>query len=401
MLRRTIPGSFTAVAIDRVTSQFQNAFFALEPAIQGFRQHARLVIVLDGTFLTGKYKGILFVAVTHDGNNQIFPLAARIGHVENEETWTWFLGQLERAYGSPNPLLIVSDGAKSISNAIKTVFPRAKHGLCVVHMMRNMKVYGREVVNLFRQAAFAFDGNVCSTLTRKLQKIHPGAYENIMKIGLKKWARSACDVRRFHYMTSNAAETFNAKIIWARTLPVTSVLEILRSISEKWFYKRNKAAMERDHELTEVAQKLLGEAIEKGAKLRAEPIGSNKFNVKDELDNHLVDMSLKECSCGEFHIMAFPCGHAAAAARMFTLREMWGGVVLPLPNPSTWDVPEAVSLIKCIPPDNPKQAGRPRTNRRTAGPEGASSSRRKKQVYVNGVVQPNTIVLHAKFTWIC
>ncbi|KAL3633275.1 hypothetical protein CASFOL_022802 [Castilleja foliolosa] len=106
-------------------------------------------------------------------------------------------------------------------------------------------------------------------------------------------------------------------------------------------------------------------------------------------------MSLKECSCAEFHIMAFPCGHAAAAARkmgtilnayiddyyrMFTLREMWGGVVLPLPNPSTWDVPEAVSLIKCLPPDNPKQAGRPRISRRTAGPEGASSSRRKKQV---------------------
>ncbi|KAL3633276.1 hypothetical protein CASFOL_022803 [Castilleja foliolosa] len=262
MLRRTIPGSFTAVDIDRVTSQFKNALFALGPAIQGFRKHAHPVIVVDGTFLTGKYKGILFVAVTHDDVDMV-------------------LSQLERAYSSPNPLLIVSDGAKSISNAIKTVFPRAKHGLCIVHMMRNMKVYGREAINLFSKAAFAFDGNVCSTLTRKLQKIHPGAYENIMKIGLKKWARSACDVRRFHYMTSNAVETFNARIIWARTLPVTSVLEILRSISEKWFYKRNKAAMERDHELTEDAEKLLGEAIEKGAKLRAEPIGSNKFNVKD------------------------------------------------------------------------------------------------------------------------
>ncbi|KAL3640565.1 hypothetical protein CASFOL_015533 [Castilleja foliolosa] len=362
MLRKTNPGTVTAVNVDDETGQFHNAFFALGPAIKGFRENARPVIVVDGTFLTGKYKGILFVAVAQDGNNQIFPLAAGIGHVENDETWTWFLRNLERAYGSPDDLLIISDGAKSISNAIERAFPRAKHGLCVVHIARNLKIYGKDACKLFFQAANSCDPSVFAAKLKRLNNVSPGAYQHVLKLGPKRWARSCCDVRRYDFMTSNAAESFNNRIRWARSLPVTSVFEILRSISERWFYERNQAAMAREHELTEAVEKILGEVIENGAKLTAENLSAHKFTVKDRFNNHVVDMSENSCTCREFEIMSIPCMHAAAAARK------WG-------KPYTvW-----VSSLKCIPPDNPRQAGRPKTSRQSAVPEGASSSRRKKQ----------------------
>ncbi|KAL3640142.1 hypothetical protein CASFOL_015110 [Castilleja foliolosa] len=394
MLRETNPGTVTAVNVDDETGQFQNAFFALGPAIRGFREHARPVIVVDGTFLTGKYKGILFVAVTQDGNNQIFLLAAGIGHVENDETWTWFLRNLERAYGSPDDLLIISDGAKSISNAIERAFPRAKHGLCVVHIIRNLKSYGKDACKLFNQAANSCDPGVFAAKLKRLNNVSPGAYQHVLKLGPKRWARSCCDVRRYDFMTSNAAESFNNRIRWARSLPVTSVFEILRSISERWFYERNQAAMAREHELTEAVEKQLGEVIEKGANLTAEHVSAHMFKVKDGFNNHVVDMSENSCTCREFEIMLIPCKHAAAAARkmgktlhayvddyyrMTALREMWADIVMPLPNPSTWEIPDEVSSLKCIPPDNPRQAGRPKTSRQSAVPEGASSSRRKKQ----------------------
>ncbi|KAL3648195.1 hypothetical protein CASFOL_007619 [Castilleja foliolosa] len=70
--------------------------------------------------------------------------------------------------------------------------------------------------------------------------------------------------------------------------------------------------MSRDHELNEAVEKALGEVIEKGAKLRAEPVSANKFKVKDGFDNHVVDMSDNSCTCREFEIMLIPCMHAAA-----------------------------------------------------------------------------------------
>ena len=48
---------------------------ALGPSINGFLSSCRPVISIDATYLKEKYKGVLFVAVTKDGNEQIYPLA--------------------------------------------------------------------------------------------------------------------------------------------------------------------------------------------------------------------------------------------------------------------------------------------------------------------------------------
>ena len=44
----------------------------------------RPAIVINGTHLKRKYKGILFIAATMDGNDQIFPIAFEVGHLEND-----------------------------------------------------------------------------------------------------------------------------------------------------------------------------------------------------------------------------------------------------------------------------------------------------------------------------
>ena len=53
-----------------------------------FRTYCRLAIVIDGTHLKGKYKGILFIATTMDGNGQIFSIAFGVRHLENDRCWT-------------------------------------------------------------------------------------------------------------------------------------------------------------------------------------------------------------------------------------------------------------------------------------------------------------------------
>jgi hypothetical protein len=67
------PGSYYDIkAYDHLSTPekqvLQRAFLALGLAIAAFK-HCQPVICIDGTFLTGKYKGTILTAVAADGNN--------------------------------------------------------------------------------------------------------------------------------------------------------------------------------------------------------------------------------------------------------------------------------------------------------------------------------------------
>ncbi|EOY03524.1 Uncharacterized protein TCM_018625 [Theobroma cacao] len=49
------------------------------------------IIAIDATYLKSRFKGILFVAICKDTNKQIYPVAFGIGHIEDEDSWLWFL----------------------------------------------------------------------------------------------------------------------------------------------------------------------------------------------------------------------------------------------------------------------------------------------------------------------
>ena len=65
-------------------NRFEICFMVFDACISDFRECCRPVIVIDGTQLKGKYKGILFIATAIDGNDQIFPIALEVGHLEND-----------------------------------------------------------------------------------------------------------------------------------------------------------------------------------------------------------------------------------------------------------------------------------------------------------------------------
>ena len=65
--------------------------------------HCRPVICVDGTFLTGKYRGQILIAIGQDGNNQVVPLAFAFVESENIDSWTWFFRQLKIAVVKDKP----------------------------------------------------------------------------------------------------------------------------------------------------------------------------------------------------------------------------------------------------------------------------------------------------------
>jgi hypothetical protein len=54
--------------------------------VAGFT-HYRPAFIIDDTFLTGKYKGTLMVALGMTVENQLLPLAFALVEGENNESW--------------------------------------------------------------------------------------------------------------------------------------------------------------------------------------------------------------------------------------------------------------------------------------------------------------------------
>jgi hypothetical protein len=63
--------------------------------VAGFA-HCRPIISVDGTFLTGKYKGTLMTVVGMTAKNQLLSLAFALVESENNESWRWFFGLVRK-----------------------------------------------------------------------------------------------------------------------------------------------------------------------------------------------------------------------------------------------------------------------------------------------------------------
>jgi len=62
----------------------ERCFWAFGPCIEDFK-YCKLVVQVDGTFLTGKYHATLLTTIAQDGNRNIFPLAFAIVEGETKE----------------------------------------------------------------------------------------------------------------------------------------------------------------------------------------------------------------------------------------------------------------------------------------------------------------------------
>ncbi|XP_057802984.1 uncharacterized protein LOC131018277 [Salvia miltiorrhiza] len=381
-LKEANPGTLYDLEAD-IDCRFKHLFVALAASISPFYFHLRPVIVVDGTHLKGKNSGILFVAVTKDGNEAVFPLAIGVGPIENDESWKWFMSHLRGACGEPDNLLIVSDAHVSIANAVKSEFPNATHGICYYHLLNKMKGYGPGVAELFRQAAYAYEQSDYTRAMSAMAALKPKAYEKLLRVGPEKWARSQCPVSRYSFLTSNAAESFNARLLWARRLPICSMLEAVRLVVEQWFNDRLAAAQESDENLTPEAKQKLSAELVKSRRYTAKRTTERKYRVRASGRHYMVDLQKQSCECNEFNEDQMPCSHAIAAITEAnesvedyvhsyywnsSLVDTYSGDVNHLPPIENWNIPFRIASQLVLPNLSRRQAGRPKETRvRSAG----------------------------------
>ncbi|XP_048634985.1 uncharacterized protein LOC106350404 [Brassica napus] len=338
MLREANPGTHTSYEIDG-NENFRYLFIAFGQSIRGFNRVMRRVIVIDGTFLKNKYKGVLLVATALDGNSNLYPIAFGIVDSENERSWEWFMRQLKVVIADDHDLAFISDRHGSIAKASKA----------------------------YRVSEFEKTfATVCN--------ISPAIGDYLREADVQKWARCQFPGYRYDIRTTNPAESINSALRSPREYPVIPLLDSIREMLTQWFYERKKLISKHKHPLTKDVEKKIERRIGKGATFVVYPVSAGRLLVRGDKFNCLVDLDRRTCSCGKYTLMNIPCRHAIKAGfhvgrephtltdLMYTTgawREAYEESINPIDVPEdAWSIPEDVKKVIVLPPETRRSVGR-------------------------------------------
>ncbi|XP_048613127.1 uncharacterized protein LOC125587050 [Brassica napus] len=383
MLKLANPGTIADLETevdDDGDERFLYLFLAFGASIEGFKK-LRHVLVIDGTHLSGKYKGVLLTASGQDANFQVFPLAFAIVDSENEEAWTWFLQKLERILADSKNLAIISDRAACIATAVKRIYPLAHHGCCIVHLARNVnsRFSSKRLAKLVTKAATAYRLSDYKEYFNKIRGSNSACIIYLTNIGAGQWSRFYFGGERYNIMTSNIAEQLNNALGEGRGSPITELVIFIQRMMTRWFNARRRKAEQHHGTVTVEVDKVMTKSMATMRGTQVNPISNwscevvGKFGAK-----HHVMLEEKRCTCKYFDRIKIPCGHAMLAADRLGLpykslvghwyktvawRETYAGLIYPEEKPQDVEIPEDISERILYPPITKRQAGRRRKTR--------------------------------------
>ncbi|XP_024009774.1 uncharacterized protein LOC112085043 [Eutrema salsugineum] len=317
MLKEANPGTHTQYVTDS-DYRFKYLFISFGQSIRGFYQAIRRVIVVDGTFLKGKYKEVLLVATALDGNSNLYPIAFGVVDSENDLSWEWFLRQLNIVIADDQTLAFISDRNTSIIKALAKVFTQSTHGIRIHHLLTNVVTYykTRGLTGLIAKASKEYRAADFERKFNDIKNISPIVGNYLVEAGVEKWARCKFPGFRYDVRTTNLAESINAALKSPREYPVIPLLDSIREMLTKWFYERERLSAKHKDPLTIEVEKKIGRRIEKGKTFIVYPVNqfANQFLVRGDKIDCLVDLELRSCSCGKYDLLKIPCRHAIKAA---------------------------------------------------------------------------------------
>ncbi|GFZ19033.1 hypothetical protein Acr_27g0007720 [Actinidia rufa] len=275
-------------------------FWAFRPCIEGFK-HCPPVIGIDGTFLYGRYTGVMLIAMAKTVTNNIFPLAFALVESENYRDWSWFIHNVRHLIvPGMEGVTLISDRHAAIISAVKHEWETARlgqpigiHRYCLRHFRRTNS----------ESAARAYRA-LCNEDPRKWTLAHDGGY-------------------RWGVTTTNDSECYNNVLRGARDLPITSCVEVtfyrlVATFNDK--RRQIESALAKGLRYTSKVQAKLEEyqarsaghhvTICNWASGSAEVVTSAAGTTKN--NKHAVYLNPPSCDCGKWMIYHYPCSHMLA-----------------------------------------------------------------------------------------
>nr|CAE01805.2 OSJNBa0039K24.24 [Oryza sativa Japonica Group] len=286
--------TFTSVD-DRTKSVLQRAFFSLGACINAF-VHCRPVLCIDGTFMTGKYRGQILTAIGCYGNNQVLPMAFAFVESENTESWYWFLERVHIAVVRmrPNVCLIHDRHAGMLwaidylqngwdEKGLPAKWPDVRSRWCMRHMGANFykQFKNKHLMELFKRFCAQNQEKKFNELWDKLDELTTKQTDEQSRRPLvegdeppiplgalhddpptmrrrsgssirnftqwienepkEKWSLLFdTDGSRYGIMTTNLAEVYNWVMRGVRVLPLVAIVEFILPGTQAYFRDRYK-----------------------------------------------------------------------------------------------------------------------------------------------------------------
>ncbi|XP_018459874.1 uncharacterized protein LOC108830788 [Raphanus sativus] len=357
--------------------RFLYLFISFGQSVRGFYNAMRRVIVVNGTFLKNKYKGVLLVATAVDGNSNLYPIAFGVVDSENDDSWGWFFRQLSVVVADSKDLAFISDRNASIAKAIGTVYRQSTHGICIHHLLANVvkSFKGKGWTALVEQASKAYRYSEFQERMTEIFDMSPELGRYLQEADVRKWSRSLFPSSRYHIRTTNPAESINSLLRIPREYPVIPLLDSIREFMTRWFYERHLLSSKHLDLLTVKVEKKIDRRIVKAKGFQVYKIDNFRSLVKGDIYECHVDLENRTCACGKYDIEKILCRHAIPAIysrgrevhsftdvlyTTATWRTSYSESINPIAVPqSEWNVPTEVDLAKLLPPESRKSVGRP------------------------------------------
>uniref|UniRef100_K4AI81 SWIM-type domain-containing protein n=1 Tax=Setaria italica TaxID=4555 RepID=K4AI81_SETIT len=348
----------------------QRVFWCFPQCSEAF-QHYRHVILVDGTFLTGKYKGTLMMAVGVDPEQQLVPLAFALAESENNENWSWFMKLVRRHVFGPSRLVcMISDRHHGLLNCAKDHmdgFPPLVHRWCTRHFAANMS---------HRQKSDRVIGKLKTLCKVHTEREFSEKLEDLVKDlndDAKEWLKGM----RWGIMTTNYSESLNAVFKGIQSRPVSGIIEYSFEKCNAYFvdrWQKARAMLDEGHRIGKVADEYLSQAELRSVHHLAEPYGPKRMvysirscgstNVGGEshgFQHYRVDLNEVLCTCNVPQLLHLPCSHFITACKARGLnyesplymsllysREHWESSFQPYLDSSQWPAYEGVGISPVV-----------------------------------------------------
>ncbi|KAI3912064.1 hypothetical protein MKW98_007591 [Papaver atlanticum] len=233
MLVEHNPGTKTAIETD-TNGGFLYNFLLLGVSLHGFKSWCRPAFAVYGMHLSGERRGTLLSAIGYDANGKMYPIAFVIVDSENGDSYLWFMQKLFDAlghmYSMRKDLVVCSDRSASFESAIAEVFPAVCHVYCAYQIKGNIirRYHNFAAAKAFMRDAQAYtkDGNRRAMLEVKKDKV---VFSYVQELHPRRWSRVKAKRASYTLVTTNICESWNNLLLKARKLPITHLVDFIRT----------------------------------------------------------------------------------------------------------------------------------------------------------------------------
>lgn len=321
-IMRANPGSLAVVHANPKDERFQQVFVSFKASVTGFLTACRPLIALDKAVLKSKYPGTLLVASGFDGDGGALPLAYAVVNEDNGTNWYQFLAELRKSLemnceSVRKQLTIISTMEKAVVDGVESNFPRAFHGLCVLHHAERFskEFHSSALESLLWEAAHSPTVLEFNSKLNSIQQISPEAFLWIQNVSPSLWASSCFEGTRFGQLTANVvAESLERWVEDVSGLPIIQTMECFHRRLMDMFKERREASLHwsSDVRVPSAESRMLA-AIAKSRGHRVYRANEAEFEVMDSEGNVVVDVEKRSCLCGRWEVYGLPCSHAVGA----------------------------------------------------------------------------------------